>query len=238
MPKVNKTTEPRTGAWFTVLTIICGLWLPAGVAAQPVAKRTMVEVKTSLGTMVIALYNETPEHRDRFISRVKAGSMDSLLFHRVVPGFVVEGGDPASAQAASGTSLGLHADSVGLPLVVVPGAIHKKGALSASPAGDDPALGKRSHSDLFFFVLGEPYTKEELDRIAERNATLGAPYTYTEEDRRTYATEGGQPRLDGSYTVFGEVIAGLEVLDAMAATRCNTWDRPMEDIRMYMRLLP
>jgi cyclophilin family peptidyl-prolyl cis-trans isomerase len=238
MPKVNKSTEPRTGAWFTLLTIICGLWLPDAAAGQVVAKRTMVEVRTSLGTMVIALYNETPDHRDRFISRVKAGEMDSLLFHRVIPGFAVEGGDPASAHAPAGTPLGLNADSIGLPLVVVPGAIHKKGALSATPAGDDPALGKRSHSELFFFVLGVTYTEEELDRIAARNASMGAPFTYTEEDRRTYAIEGGQPRLDGSYTVFGEVIAGLEILDAMAASRCNTWDRPMEDIRMYMRLLP
>ncbi|MBX2972737.1 MAG: peptidylprolyl isomerase [Flavobacteriales bacterium] len=237
MPNVSKSAEPRHVRLAVLLTFLIGLGLPAGMQAQAPATRPMVEVRTRLGTMVVALYNETPELRDRFMARVKAGEMDSLLLHRVVPGFAVEGGDPASRHAAAGVALGQDQDTIGLPLTVVPGLIHRKGALAAAPAGDTPGLGRRSHRDRFFFVLGGPYVGDELDRIATRNAALGSPFAYSTEDRRTYAAEGGQPRLDGSYTVFGQIVSGIDVLDAIAKEPCNTWDRPMEDIPMYMRIL-
>lgn len=238
MSKISKSPVPRMLWLFGLMTVLGMLGLPSTILAQQPPLRQLVEVRTRLGTMVVALYNETPEHRDRFISRVKAHEMDSLLFHRVVPGLGIEGGDPASKNAAPGIPLGLDADSIGLPLTVVPGMIHRKAVLTASPAGDGPELARRSHRDLFLIVLGVPYESSELDRVAARNTALGAPFTYSEQDRRIYASVGGQPRLDGSYTVFGEVVDGLEVIDAIAASPCNTWDRPMEDIRMYMRLLP
>ncbi len=190
-----------------------------------------------LGTMIIALYNETPMHRDLFLAKVEAGTYDSLLFHRVVPGFAVEGGEPTSKYAAPGVALGLGPDTTGLPLEVLPGLIHKKGALAAAPAGDTPETAKRSHGSRFFIVQGVPYDASELAQVAERNARLGCPFDYTDEDRRTYAELGGQPRLDGGYTVFGEVVEGLEVIDALAKEPCNQWDRPLTDIRMFMRVL-
>lgn len=187
--------------------------------------------------MVWALYNETPVHRDHFLARLKAGELDSLLFHRAVPGFGVEGGDPESEHAVPGIALGLSADSIGLPLEIVPGYIHKKGALAAAPAGDGPDLGRRSHRERFHLVHGVEYNAQELDLIAERNKAQGTPFSYSTEHYRIYAETGGLPRLDGSYTVFGEVVSGLEVLDQMIGAPCNEWDRPLDDIRMYMRLL-
>lgn len=227
--------------WYTKAVVFMTLsvvqWLPVAARAQSATLRPMIEVRTRLGTMVVALYNETPEHRDLFLARVRSGTMDSVLLHRIVPGFVVEGGDPASKNAAPGVPLGLDPDTVGLPLTVVPGLIHRKGALAAAPAGDTPALQGRSHRDRFYFVLGVPYAPSELERINTRSAAHGTPFTYSENDRSDYATEGGQPRLDGTCTVFGQVVSGLEVLDALAQEPCNTWDRPMEDIPISMRIL-
>jgi len=230
------------GQWCLTLlmTILCGLWLPKAAAAQAAATndfRPLVEVKTMLGTMIIALYNETPEYRDLFLAHVEAGEYDSLLFHRVVPGFAVEAGDPASKHAAAGVPLGIDTDTAGLPLEVLPGLIHKKGALAAAPSGDTPELAKRSHGSRFFIVHGVPYEATELVEVAERNARLGTPFDYTDEDRRVYAELGGQPRLDGGYTVFGEVVEGLEVIDAIATLPCNQLDRPLTDIRMFMRIM-
>jgi len=128
-------------------------------------------------------------------------------------------------------------DTVGIPLEVVPGLIHKKGTLSAAPAGDTHDFTGRSHRNRFFIVQGTHYTGEELIEVAERNARLGTPFAYTEEDRLEYSTIGGQPRLDGGYTVFGEVLEGAEVIDALAKQPCNVWDRPLKDIRMFIRTL-
>jgi peptidyl-prolyl cis-trans isomerase B (cyclophilin B) len=197
----------------------------------------LVEVRTELGNMIIALYNETPQHRDRFLKLVEEGAYDSLIFHRIVRGFAIEGGDMASKHADAGIPLGLDTDPDGLPLEIIPGLIHKKGALSAAPAGDTPEAADRSHGTRFFIVQGGTYTSDELDAVAERNAGVGTPFTYSDEGRRVYASTGGQPRLDGGYTVFGEVLEGLEVIDALAKQPCNQWDRPLKDIRMYMRIL-
>lgn len=222
------------------MTLLCGLGLPLAVSAQETSAgklRPLVEIRTVLGTMIMALYNETPLHRDLFLAKVEAGEYDSLLFHRVVPGFAVEGGDPASKHAAAGITLGLDPDTAGLPLEVLPGLIHKKGALAAASAGDIPDAAKRSHHSRFFIVQGVPYDAAELAQVAERNARLGTPFGYTDKDRNIYAEQGGQPRLDGGYTVFGEVVEGLEVIDALAKEPCNEWDRPVTDIRMFMRVL-
>ncbi len=239
MSNVSKRSKPQQGTAFLLLTFLGGLWLPLSVEAQvthPQA-RPLVEIRTEMGNMIVALYNETPQHRDRFLALVLAGAYDSLLFHRVVPGFAVEGGDLKSKQAAPGVVLGQDIDDEGLSKVVVPGLIHKKGALAAAPAGDTPELALKGHSTRFFFVQGVRYSPEELAQVAERNARLGSPFVYTETDRKVYAELGGSPRMDGSYTVFGEVVEGLDVLDALSRVPCDQWDRPQKDVRMFMRLL-
>jgi len=235
MPKVNKSAMSRMFRLLALMTALAVPGLPGRAQQATEMKRPLVEVRTRLGKLVIALYNETPEFRDLFISRVLDHSLDSTLIHRVVPGFAVEAGDPRSRNAVAGIPLGLDPDTIGLPVAAVAGAIHRRGVLSASPAGDGPEQAGRSHRDLFFIVLGVPYDERELLSINDRR---DHPIAYTEEDRRIYAAVGGTPHLDGRCTIFGEVIEGLEVLDAIAGAPCNTWDRPLEDIPMYTRLLP
>ena len=221
------------------LTILALLWLPMTPYAQSVSmpKRPLVEIRTSAGNMIVALYNETPVHRDQFLELVQTGAFDSLLFHRVVPGFAIEGGDLSSKHARAGVALGLDTDTIGLPEEIVPGRIHSYGTLAAAAAGDLPELDGRTHRTRFFIVLGNTYAEAELNAVAERNAEAGRRFEYSPEDRQKYATAGGQPRLDGAYTVFGEVVHGLEVLDSLQDVPCNEWDRPMTDIRMFMRVL-
>ena len=220
-----------------LMTILCGSWLPGSVDAQGGAndKRTLVEVRTELGTLILALYNETPVHRDNFIQHVEEGVYDSLLFHRAVPDFMVEGGEPTSKYAPAGRRVASTPPSPALQQEIVPGLIHKHGALSASPASED--VDSLTHDSRFFIVLGVVYTQEELDQVAERNERSGGSFDLGPFERETYGTIGGLPRLDGGYTVFGEVVDGLNVLDALSKLPCDGWDRPLSDIRMFMRVM-
>ena len=197
----------------------------------------MVEVRTDMGRMVVALYNETPEHRDNFLKLVQEGFYDSLLFHRVIPGFMVQGGDPESRSAAPGQMLGNGGPGYTVPAEIVPGLVHTKGALAAARQGDQVNPEKRSSGSQFYLVQGKPFQPNELDMVAQRASRYGTSVTYSEEQKETYATEGGAPHLDGSYTVFGEVIEGLDVIDRIAAVQRDGRDRPVSDVRMFMRVL-
>lgn len=190
-----------------------------------------------MGRMVVALYNETPEHRDNFLKLVQEGFYDSLLFHRVIPGFMVQGGDPESRSAAPGQMLGNGGPGYTVPAEIVPGLVHTKGALAAARQGDQVNPEKRSSGSQFYLVQGKPFQPNELDMVAQRASRHGTPVTYSEEQKETYATEGGAPHLDGSYTVFGEVVEGLDVIDRIAAVQRDGRDRPVSDVRMFMRVL-
>ncbi|MEO8590315.1 MAG: peptidylprolyl isomerase [Flavobacteriales bacterium] len=222
-----------------LLAVLWGL-IPGGAAlaqGKVTERRPLVEIRTELGIMVVALYNETPQHRDNFLKLVRAHAYDSLLFHRVIPGLMVQGGDPDSKRAAPGAMLGNWGPGYTLPAEVRPGLIHKKGALAAARQGDDENPERRSNGSQFYIVQGKTFTPEELQQMEQRSARYGIPLTYTEADRRIYATAGGAPHLDGNYTVFGEVLDGLEVIDAIAALPCDGRDRPLKDIRIFMRVL-
>ena len=201
-------------------------------------RQRLVEIRTDLGTIVVALYNETPVHRDNFLKLASDGAYDSLLFHRIIPQLMVQGGDPGSRHAGAQTVLGQGGPGHTLPAEVVPGLIHKKGALAASRASDDVDPDERTSGSQFYIVIGKPFQPNELDLLAQRSARMGTPITYTEEQKQVYATEGGAPHLDGGYTVFGEVVDGLEVLDALALQACDASDRPVKDIRMFIRVRP
>lgn len=190
-----------------------------------------------MGRMVVALYNETPEHRDNFLKLVQEGFYDSLLFHRVIPGFMVQGGDPESRSAAPGQMLGNGGPGYTVPAEIVPGLVHTKGALAAARQGDQVNPEKRSSGSQFYLVQGKPFQPNELDMVAQRASRHGTPVTYSEEQKETFATEGGAPHLDGSYTVFGEVVEGLDVIDRIAAVQRDGRDRPVSDVRMFMRVL-
>ncbi len=238
MSNVSEWLKMGQGALRPLAWVVMALVADMTVAQPvPAPLRPLVQVRTTAGTMVVALYNETSVHRDNFLKLVRERAYDSLLFHRVIPGFMVQGGDPESRLATPGAPLGSGGPGYTLPAEVVPGLIHRRGALAAARQSDEVNPDRRSSGSQFYIVHGRTYASDELDQVAARNARYGAPVNYTEEQRRAYATEGGAPHLDGSYTVFGEVVEGFEVLDAIANAPCDGRDRPLADIRAFMRLL-
>lgn len=197
--------------------------------SQPPAdkRRVHVEVRTGLGNFTIELYNATPEHRDNFIRLVKEGRYDSIPFDRIVPALAIEAGDSATKECAGEEALSAE---------IVPGLIHKRGAIGMAHLSDEDDPLNRSHCSRFHIVLGRRYTLEDLARIEERNERFGTPHTFTEPEKEVYRTTGGAPHLDGRYTVFGHVVEGLETIDAIAALTVDGADRPTQEVRMFMSL--
>ena len=195
-------------------------------------KKTYALIETSFGNMTVELYNETPKHRDNFIKLVKEGFYDGLIFHRVINNFMIQGGDPNSKNAAPGTMLGNGTLGYTVPAEFVQGLIHKKGALAAARQGDQVNPTKASSSCQFYIVQGNVWTAENLQRMAMQ---MGR--TFDQQQIDTYTTVGGTPHLDYDYTVFGQVVDGLDVIDKIAAVRCGRGDRPIEDITMKMTVL-
>ncbi len=235
----NVTMSPyRVQRALVVLLLFLGTHVQRTQAqgtAAPV--QPLVEIRTQLGTIVVALFNETPEHRDNFLKLVREQAYDSLLFHRVIPSFMVQGGDPDSKRAAEGAPLGQGGPGYTLPAEIIPSLIHKKGALAAARQADQANPERRSSGSQFYIVQGKTFTSAELDQVVARSARYGTPVTYTEMQKDTYATAGGAPHLDGAYTVFGEVVEGMDVVDAIAVLPCDRGDRPLKDIRIFMRIL-
>lgn len=178
------------------------------------------------------MYNETPLHRDNFIKLVKEGVYDGLLFHRVINEFMIQGGDPNSRDAKPGQMLGDGSLGYTIPAEFVPTLFHKKGALAAARQGDNVNPNKESSSCQFYIVQGNLWESSRLAMV-ERSMDKH----FTPEQREAYATVGGTPFLDGDYTVFGEVVEGLEVIDKIAAVPCGPMDRPVEDVKMKMTII-
>ena len=189
---------------------------------------TMVVISTEYGDMKIKLYDETPLHRDNFIKLAKEGFFDGLLFHRVIPQFMIQGGDPTSKDARPGQQLGAGGPGYTIPAEFNPNFIHKKGALSAARQGDQVNPKRASSGSQFYIVQGRTASAQELKR---------GGIQYTEEQIKTYAETGGTPFLDGQYTVFGEVVEGLDVIDKIAAVRTAPGDRPMEDVKFSVKVI-
>lgn len=186
-----------------------------------------VKISTDSGTIVVKLYDETPLHRDNFISLVRKGFYDSLLFHRVIPEFMIQGGDPGSKNAQPGTMLGGGGgDMQRIPAEFNSKLYHKKGALAAAR---DNNPSKASSACQFYLVQGKKVTDGELTMMEGR---LGIKYT--DEQRKVYTTEGGTPFLDQSYTVFGEIESGLEVVEKIVGAQKDGANRPVNDIRMQI----
>ena len=195
-------------------------------------KEYYVKIETSYGDMVVKLYNETPLHRDNFIKLAKEGTYDGLIFHRVINQFMIQGGDPKSRDAKPGQMLGDGELGYTIPAEFVPGLIHKKGALAAARQGDQVNPQKASSSCQFYIVQGTTWDANRLKMVEQR---MGK--SYTAEEAEVYATVGGTPFLDGDYTVFGEVVEGMEVIDKIAAVPCGPMDRPIEDVKMKMSII-
>ena len=240
-------------------------------------KRKTVEMDTDYGIMVIELYNETPLHRDNFVKLTKESAYDSLLFHRVIETFMIQGGDPDSKYAQPGDMLGEGDLNYQVDAEFHPDLFHKKGVLAA--ARDDVFPNKVSSSMQFYIVQGKVYQDSILDKAEEymnrrmakeyykndptkkdlldslqksidsenwerstlyldtimnsaRNDENYKMYTIPEVHRQIYRTVGGTPTLDQNYTVFGEVIKGIEVIDSIAAVQTDSLDRPITDVRI------
>jgi peptidyl-prolyl cis-trans isomerase B (cyclophilin B) len=196
----------------------------------------LVEITTDYGVMVARLYDNTPLHRDNFIKLIKQGFYDSLLFHRVIDDFMIQGGDPASKNAADGVQLGNgSAPGERIPSEFKPNLFHKKGALAAA-RDDNPQ--KASSNCQFYIVDGKPMADTELnDYYTKRVQQSNPQFNWTKTQREVYNRIGGTPFLDQGYTVFGEVISGLDVIDKIAKAPKDAANRPLQNVRMKIRLL-
>ena len=241
-------------------------------------KRTLVKLETTMGNITVALYNETPKHRDNFIKLVKEGVYDSTLFHRVIKQFMIQAGDPDSKNASDTAMLGSGDVGYTIPAEFNPKFFHKKGVLAAARQGDDVNPEKASSGCQFYIVTGRKFAEPQLlgmenkineqreealfDSLARQHMkeiykmrkagdnagllelqdTLEAQareladkeekFRFTPEQIKAYSTIGGAPHLDGSYTVFGEVTEGMEVVDNIEIAKTNRADRPIENIRI------
>ncbi len=248
---------------------------------------SIVAIKTDLGNILIRLYNETPKHRDNFMKLARSKYFDSLMFHRVIKEFMIQGGDPESKRAQPEQMLGNGGPGYTIPAEINTKYFHKKGALSAARLGDEINPNKESSGSQFYIVQGRTFTENDLkateegrnmqikrslynqylnhpENIALKNKIIqyqnenkidslnminGAAINYVEEEfkkqsvskfseeqLKAYSTIGGAPHLDGGYTVFGEVIEGLDVIDKIAAIETGNSDRPKTDVRMYVTI--
>ncbi len=191
--------------------------------------KEVVVIETRLGNMELELYDSTPKHKENFLKLVEEGFYDSLLFHRVIPGFMIQGGDPDSKNADPGQRLGMGGPGYTIDAEI--GAAHVKGALSAARRGGPSNPEKKSSGSQFYIVTGSPVTAAQLDNIEQRKGM-----TYTEEERAIYLEEGGTPQLDGDYTVFGRLISGFDVAEKIAKEPRDQADRPKNDIEMKVYL--
>ncbi|HKR07385.1 MAG TPA: peptidylprolyl isomerase [Bacteroidia bacterium] len=201
---------------------------PAGAKA-PASKDQIVSITTDYGTMKVKLYNETPKHRDNFLKIAKEGFYNGTLFHRVIKDFMIQGGDPKSKTAGPDEMLGGGDIGYTIPAEFNPALIHKKGALCAART-ENPE--KASSGCQFYIVQGKKFSDAELNQF-----DAGRAVKYTAEQRKEYTTNGGFPPLDMLYTVYGEVISGMEVIDKIAAVQTKPGDRPVKDVKMTVKVV-
>ncbi len=185
----------------------------------------LIKIETTLGDIVIKLYNETPGHRDNMIKLIQDDFYKGQLFHRVISDFMIQGGDPHSVGAEKGQRLGTGGPGYTIPAEFNMNLIHKKGALAAARQGDRMNPEKESSGSQFYLVQGRVFSPEELN-LMEQNKVV----KLSKELSGIYTTLGGTPHLDGSYTIFGEVVEGLEVMDRIAAVDTDSYNRPLEDV--------
>ena len=270
-----KTNNLFIIAVITVLLAACGA---GSKKSTDMEKRTQVKIETTMGDIVVELYNETPKHRDNFIKLAKEGVYDSTLFHRVIRQFMIQAGDPESKTANDTAQLGGGDVGYTVPAEFVPKFFHKKGALAAARMGDDVNPERASSGCQFYIVTGRKFRESQLLDMAgqkinarmdtlfnqlarkhmkeiyklrkagDENALLELqdkleaeayalykeeePFMFTPEQINAYSTIGGAPHLDGTYTVFGQVLEGMETVEKIEGTKTGKADRPVENVRI------
>ncbi|MBS1782359.1 MAG: peptidylprolyl isomerase [Bacteroidetes bacterium] len=188
------------------------------------AQSSKVVIETDSGKIVLELFDNTPLHRDNMLKLVKDKFFDSTLFHRVIPNFVIQGGDPDSKHAHPGTLLGEGELGYRISAEINDSNFHQRGALGMAR---DANPEKASSASQFYIVVGKVYTDAELDKISQRTGRQ-----FSTHQREVYKTIGGTPGLDGNYTIFGFVEEGMDVVDKIVNMPRNQSDRPNTDIAM------
>ncbi|KAB2879079.1 peptidylprolyl isomerase [bacterium] len=213
--------------------LLLGLFtLSACAQAKKEKKKVQGEVavlETQFGKIILQLYDaDAPKHTANFRKLIREKFYDSTTFHRVIPNFMIQGGDPNSKDNDPNN------DGIGGPGYTTPAEIkriHKRGALAAARQGDQVNPQKASSGSQFYIVHNGPLTPEQLNRMESQMKMQGKPdFAFTEEQRTVYTTIGGTPFLDGEYTVFGEVISGMDVVDKIAQVQRGPRDRPLENV--------
>ena len=271
----------KTNQLLIIVMFLVGILASCGAGSNQknnMEKRTQVKLETTQGDIVVALYNETPKHRDNFIKLAKEGVYDSTLFHRVIKQFMIQAGDPDSKTANDTASLGSGDVGYTIPAEFVPKFFHRKGALAAARMGDDVNPNRESSGCQFYIVTGRKFREAQLlDMAAQKNnqrvetifnelarkhmkeiyklrkandedallelqdsleaqayamAKEEEPFMFTPEQLAAYSTIGGAPHLDGAYTVFGEVVSGMETVEKIEVTKTGRADRPIENVRI------
>ena len=194
--------------------------------------RVKVKISTKYGDMVAELYDETPIHRDNFIKLVKEGFYDGTLFHRVIPGFMIQGGDPVSKDDTQNKRIGNGGPGYTLPAEFNSQFFHKKGALAAARMGDAVNPKKESSGSQFYIVEGQVYDNSTIDLFAKRMGTELSP-----AQKKAYTTVGGTPYLDANYTVFGELVEGLEIISIISNVTRDKNNLPKDKVIMNISIV-
>lgn len=210
------------------LLLLCAIAFIYSCPLQAQEAETFVLIDTDMGKIKVKLYNETPLHRDNFIKHVRDHRYDGLLFHRVIKQFMIQAGDINSKDAPIDQHLGDGDLDYTIPAeIVYPKYFHRRGMLCAARNGDDVNPEKASSATQFYIVTGKFFTDMELDKMEKEKNRI-----FTPEEREAYKLEGGAPHLDGGYTVFGEVVKGMKVVDKIQFVETNAEDRPLKNIKI------
>lgn len=211
---------------FAICLLLAGLLTSVHLQAQDA--ETLVLIDTDMGKIKVKLFNDTPLHRDNFIKNVKEKRYDGLLFHRVIKQFMIQGGDIGSKDAPIEKHLGDGDPGYTIPAeIVYPKYFHKRGMLCAARTSDEENPERASSGTQFYIVTGKFYTEMELNKMEKSDNK-----TFTPEERQAYMLEGGAPHLDNKYTVFGEVVSGMKVVDKIQFAETNEEDRPLKNIKI------
>lgn len=193
----------------------------------------LVSIETTMGSLTVRLFDETPKHRDNFIKLAETGFYDGLLFHRVIDGFMIQGGDPSSKDAKPGQRLGTGGPGYTIPEEILEKYAHVKGALAAARKPDNVNPKLSSSGSQFYIVHGQEISEDNLSNNEARKGIK-----YPEDIKEQYLKNGGFPPLDQGYTVYGIVEKGMEIIDRIATTETDASDRPIEDVKIIkMRVI-
>lgn len=214
-----------------LLTIFSGTVFSQTV---PDTVRRQVLLQTTMGDIRIALFNETPLHRDNFIKLVRGGKYDGVLFHRVIKDFMIQTGDLGSVNAKPGEELGETPEKYKVPAEIrYPQIFHRRGMVAAAREGDRVNPKRESSASQFYIVYGWNFNEAEIELFKHKlDSTSGGKHVMPPEVMDAYVRYGGTPHLDGAYTVFGEVLEGMDVVEKIQKVETDPADRPKEDIRI------